>query len=67
MVDVLGAIAGSVLLSPILLWTAVALAITQGRPILFRQERPGLHGKPFTIVKFRTMRSPRPGEVDHVG
>lgn len=63
MIDVFGAIAGSVLLSPILLWTAVVLVVSQGRPILFRQERPGLHGKPFTIVKFRTMRSPRPGEV----
>jgi lipopolysaccharide/colanic/teichoic acid biosynthesis glycosyltransferase len=63
MIDVLGAIAGLTLLAPILVGAALAAFVTQGRPILFRQERPGLHGEPFTIVKFRTMRSPRPGEV----
>jgi lipopolysaccharide/colanic/teichoic acid biosynthesis glycosyltransferase len=64
--DILGASLGLVLLSPVLAWTAVAIAVTSGRPILFRQVRPGLHGKPFTIVKFRTMRSPRPGEVAYL-
>ena len=47
-----------VLLVPALLVSgcvAVAVAITQGRPILFRQERAGLHGRPFRMVKFRTM------------
>ena len=44
-------------------WTALGIAVTQGRPILFRQSRPGLDGKPFVIAKFRTMRPPRPGEV----
>jgi sugar transferase EpsL len=62
-IDVVGAIGGLALLSPILAWSALAVAVVQGRPILFRQERPGLHGKPFSLVKFRTMRSPRPGEV----
>jgi lipopolysaccharide/colanic/teichoic acid biosynthesis glycosyltransferase len=33
-----------------------------GRPVLFRQDRPGLHGQPFRLAKFRTMRHPRPGE-----
>jgi sugar transferase EpsL len=61
-IDVLGALVGMALLSPVLLWAAVALRVTQGRPVLFRQRRPGLHGRPFTIVKFRTMRAPRPGE-----
>ena len=34
---------------------AVAIALDDGRPILFRQERVGLQGRPFTLVKFRTM------------
>ena len=40
----------------------VALLVRQrlGRPVLFRQERPGLHGEPFEMVKFRTMLNPDP-------
>ena len=62
-VDVLGATVALILLGPVLTATALAILATQGRPIFFRQQRPGLHEKLFTIVKFRTMRSPRPGEV----
>ena len=36
------------------------VARTLGRPVLFRQRRPGLHGGPFTLIKFRTMRDPDP-------
>jgi len=61
--DVSGALVALVLLSPVIAWTALAVLITQGRPVLFRQERPGLGGKPFTIYKFRTMRPTKPGEV----
>jgi sugar transferase EpsL len=43
------------LLSPLLLIVAVAVRIALGAPILFRQKRPGLGGKPFELVKFRTM------------
>lgn len=39
-----------------LLWCLVALALLPGGNIFFRQERPGLHGKPFVLTKFRTMR-----------
>jgi exopolysaccharide biosynthesis polyprenyl glycosylphosphotransferase len=46
---------GLVLLSPILLAIAVLLRLTQGPPVLFRQERVGMHGRQFTIVKFRSM------------
>ena len=55
-----------ILLSPVLAWIALAVLVTKGRPILFRQERPGLGGRPFTMVKFRTMRALRPGEVPYL-
>lgn len=42
-------------LSPIIGATAIAVALRLGRPVLFRQERPGLHGEVFELVKFRTM------------
>jgi lipopolysaccharide/colanic/teichoic acid biosynthesis glycosyltransferase len=44
-----------VILSPLLLAIAVLVRWRLGSPVLFRQERPGLHAKPFTLVKFRTM------------
>jgi lipopolysaccharide/colanic/teichoic acid biosynthesis glycosyltransferase len=61
-IDAVGATAGLVVLSPVLAAIAVAARATQGAPVLFRQVRPGLDGRPFTILKFRTMRPPRPGE-----
>jgi sugar transferase EpsL len=62
-IDLLGAVLGLTLLSPVIVATAVALVATQGRPVFFRQARPGLHGELFSIVKFRTMRSPGPDEI----
>ena len=61
--DLAGAALGLALLTPVLAAVAVAIRATLGAPVLFRQVRPGLHGRPFTILKFRTMRDPRPGEV----
>lgn len=46
---------------PLLAALALATWAIQGSPVLFRQQRPGLHGKPFTIYKFRTMRQLPPG------
>ena len=54
-IDIVGAATAVVALSPLLAWTALGVAVTDGWPIFFRQERPGMHGKPFAIVKFRTM------------
>jgi len=41
---------------------AAAIRLAMGSPVLFRQERPGRDEMPFTMLKFRTMRDPRPGE-----
>ena len=43
------------LLAPVLIATAIIIVASIGRPVLFRQQRPGLLGKPFEILKFRTM------------
>lgn len=56
LVDVVASAIGLALLSPLLAVIAVAVRITMGRPVLFRQQRPGLHAEPFEILKFRTMR-----------
>ena len=53
--DVLGAVAGLAVLSPVLLGSAVAIKLTSPGPVVFKQKRAGLGGRPFTIYKFRTM------------
>jgi len=53
--DIAVAVPLFVLTLPIALVTAVAIRIRLGKPVLFRQVRPGLQGKPFEMVKFRTM------------
>lgn len=45
---------------PVQAVTALAIRVTMGRPVLFRQERPGLEGQPFEMLKFRTMHLPDP-------
>ena len=44
-----------ILFSPIMLIVAIGIYLWDGRPIIFKQKRPGLHGKIFEIYKFRTM------------
>ena len=47
------------LLSPLLLLIALLVRINLGSPILFRQQRPGHHGRPFELIKFRSMTNER--------
>ncbi|HLR21437.1 MAG TPA: sugar transferase [Tissierellaceae bacterium] len=54
-IDFLGSLIGVVIISPILLIIALAIRFTSKGPVLFKQERLGLHGKTFKILKFRTM------------
>lgn len=53
--DVILATSALKLLSPVALVVALAIRITMGPPVIFRQVRLGLHGKPFVMHKFRTM------------
>ncbi len=66
--DVVVSALALIVLSPILLVVALLVRLKLGRPVLFTQERPGLHGRPFTLVKFRTMRDspsdPTDGSAD---
>jgi len=55
LLDLALTIPGLVLISPVLLVIAVLVRIFHGRPVFFRQLRPGYRGKPFYVYKFRTM------------
>lgn len=57
--DFLCALMAVIVLSPVLAVTAFLVRIKLGSPVLFKQERPGLHGKIFTLYKFRTMTDER--------
>ena len=53
--DLIVAVPALLVLSPLLLLLAAIIRMFLGAPVLFRQQRPGLHGKVFTCLKFRTM------------
>jgi lipopolysaccharide/colanic/teichoic acid biosynthesis glycosyltransferase len=63
LIDVAAAAAGLVVLSPVIAAVAVTIRVRLGRGVLFRQRRLGLGGHPFAMLKFRTMRHPRPGRA----
>jgi lipopolysaccharide/colanic/teichoic acid biosynthesis glycosyltransferase len=54
-IDVGVSAVGLVATAPIMGVTAVLVRLTMGSPVMFRQERPGRHGRPFRLAKFRTM------------
>lgn len=56
LIDFTGAFFGLVFLAPVFLVTAVLVRVKLGSPVFFRQTRPGKDGKPFQMIKFRTMR-----------
>lgn len=60
-VDVLAATTLLVVASPLLVGAAVATRLSVGSPIVYRQRRIGLGGRPFELLKFRSMRDPQPG------
>ncbi len=61
-IDLVVASTALALTSPLLTAGVVGVLLSMGRPIFFTQERAGLCGRPFRVIKLRTMRPPRPGE-----
>lgn len=61
--DIIVATIALIICSPIIAVVSVMVLVTMGRPIFFRQIRPGLNGKPFEILKFRSMKN----ETDAIG
>jgi sugar transferase EpsL len=55
-IDFTGALLGLIVTSPLLVAAMVGVRLSLGSPVLFRQERIGFHGRPFTLLKLRTMR-----------
>ncbi len=64
--DIVVSGAALVLLSPLMLAAALAVWVTMGSPVLFRQQRPGLGGELFELTKFRTMRDGDGGDGDRL-
>jgi len=62
--DRLAAVAGLLLLSPLLVLISVLVKLTSAGPVLFVQQRGGLNGHPFPMLKFRTMRRGAEAERD---
>lgn len=60
--DIIIATIALILLSPLYLYVAYKVRKNLGSPVIFRQVRPGLHGRPFEMIKFRTMTDERDPE-----
>ncbi|AOQ23324.1 putative sugar transferase EpsL [Moorella thermoacetica] len=62
LIDFIGAFIGLVVFLPLIILIALLVRVNMEAPVLFRQVRPGLHGRPFILYKFRTMRELRDAE-----
>ena len=60
--DIVGSLAGIVITSPIMLIVAILIKVTSPGPVIFKQERVGLHNRPFQMYKFRSMIQQLPEE-----
>lgn len=65
-VDYLGAVVLLVILSPLFLLSALLVRLSSPGPVIFRQERAGLNGRPFVMLKFRSMRAGAETERDEL-
>ena len=65
LVDIVVALIGLVVSSPVMLVSAIAVGCTSRGPIIFKQERIGLHNKPFKMYKFRTMKVQKPSTEEN--
>ncbi len=61
-VDIAGAVAGLIIFSPVMLITAAVIKITSPGPLIFKQERVGLHNRSFQMYKFRSMDVQKPAD-----
>ena len=59
MFDIIGAAAGLLIFSPLIIWLAWRIRLEMGSPVLFLQDRPGKGGKVFRMMKFRSMKDER--------
>ena len=59
LLDLFGATLGLIVLSPLLVIVALLVRLAHGRPVIFRQQRPGYRGRPFFLYKFRSMNDAR--------
>lgn len=64
--DFLCALLAAIVLSPVMIVTAILVRIKLGSPVLFTQDRPGRDGKTFKLYKFRTMAPPKDGVIDPI-
>ncbi len=61
--DIVGSLLLIILTSPLMLMAAIGTLVTLGRPVIFRQTRVGYQRREFTMLKFRSMRAPSPGDA----